>query len=74
MAEKKEYKSDLKVINVGLQLFHEALVAQDVKTTQLQWTPPIKQDPAVIDALNSVSSTEIKEKIELANENAVNFH
>ena len=73
MAEKKEYKSDLKVINVGLQLFHEALVAQNVKTTQLQWTPPIKQEAAVIDALNTVSAADIKEKIEAANESAVSY-
>ena len=34
MAE-KEYKSDLRVINIGTTLFYDALVAQGVKATQV---------------------------------------
>ena len=70
MAE-KTYKSDLKVINIGTQFFYDALVAQDVKATQIDWKPPVKQSAEVLDALNKISSPELKEKIEAANDKAV---
>ena len=70
MAE-KTYKSDLKVINIGTQFFYDALVAQDVKATQIEWKPPVKQSAEVLDALNKISSPELKEKIDAANDKAV---
>ena len=70
MAE-KEYKSDLRVINIGTTLFYDALVAQGVKATQLDWKPPVKQSAEVLNALNAISSPELKAKIDAANEVAV---
>jgi len=66
------YKSNLKVINVGLKFFYDALVAQDVKATQIQWKPPVKQPDAVLEAINRLSSADINAKIKEANERAVN--
>ena len=71
MAE-KEYSSDLRVINVGLQFFYDALVSQNVKATQLQWRPPFKVSAETTSSLNRISNPEIKAKIEAANESAVN--
>ncbi len=68
----KEYNSELRVINVGTQLFYDALVAQGVKATQLDWKPPVKQSQDVINALNAVCAPDIKAKIDAANEKAVN--
>ena len=70
MAE-KEYKSDLRVINIGTTLFYDALVAQGVKATQIDWKPPVKQSAEVLNALNAISSPELKAKIDAANEVAV---
>ena len=70
MAE-KEYKSDLRVINIGTTLFYDALVAQGVKATQIEWKPPVKQSAEVLDALNAISSPELKAKIDEANDKAV---
>ena len=56
MAE-KTYKSDLKVINIGTQFFYDALVAQDVKATQIDWKPPVKQKPAILQKLQQALLT-----------------
>ncbi len=36
-----------RVINIGLASFYEALVAQRVKATQLEWRPPVKQSEEI---------------------------
>lgn len=69
----KEYKSELRVINIGTQLFYDALVAQGVKAAQLDWKPPVKQSAEVLDALNAVASAGIKAKVEAANEKAAGY-
>ncbi len=33
-----------RIVNLGIQTFYEALLAQDVECVQIEWTPPIKQD------------------------------
>lgn len=57
----------LSVINLGLQRFFDALLAQGVQTAQLQWHPPYTDatngGPALSDAL--------REKIDAANRTAV---
>lgn len=32
----------LKVVNIGLQSFYDALIAQGVRAVQLEWTPPVE--------------------------------
>ncbi|MBQ7660466.1 MAG: DUF1116 domain-containing protein [Clostridia bacterium] len=70
MAE-KNYKSDLRVINIGTQFFYDALEAQGVKATQINWRPPVKQSEEVKAALAAVSTPELKAKIDAANQKAV---
>ena len=38
----KLFNSELKVINVGLEVFKEDLKAQGVKVVQVSWRPPPK--------------------------------
>jgi len=37
----------LRVINIGIQMFYDALLMQDAKVTQIEWQPPIKQSEEV---------------------------
>ncbi len=65
-------KSQLKVINIGLKFLHDALESQNIKTTQIQWSPPIKQKTSVLRALQALEGEEISRRICEANEQAVN--
>lgn len=67
-----EKKSGLRVINIGVQFFYDALVDQKIKATQLDWHPPVKQS-AEIQNLVSVylgEKSDLTEKIDAANEKA----
>lgn len=44
--------AELRVINVGLQDFYEALLAQGAKAAQIQWQPPIQQDEDIEELLD----------------------
>lgn len=37
-------KDKLSVINLGIEVFYDALVSQGIKATQIQWHPPVKQE------------------------------
>lgn len=37
----------LKVINIGLTHFHNALLTQKVKAVQIEWRPPVKQSEEI---------------------------
>lgn len=37
--QRKLLDSDLKVINVGMNIFYDALMVQDVKVIQVDWKP-----------------------------------
>lgn len=56
MEEKKcacnEHK--LKVVNIGLTRFYDALVAQDVKSAQLDWRPPFRQSEEIQNLLDMI--------------------
>jgi hypothetical protein len=41
----------LRVINIGLELFSEALTAQGVTVAQVAWAPPAQGDQELIDIL-----------------------
>jgi len=45
---------ELKVINIGLDIFKEALEAQDVKVVQVDWEVPAKGDEKVINILKKM--------------------
>lgn len=44
----------LSVINLGAELFAEALRQQEVPVVQVQWTPPAAQDEDLLDLLDNL--------------------
>ena len=42
----------LKIVNIGLPRFYEAIISQNVKAVQLDWRPPVKQSKEIEDLLN----------------------
>lgn len=61
----------LNVVNVGLTSFHADLDRQDVRVTQVDWTPPREYPPEVLEALAVLRSPENARRIEAANREAV---
>lgn len=54
VTEKKCDCKSLKVINIGLTSFYEALKVQKVKTVQLDWRPPVKQSAEIQSMLDDL--------------------
>lgn len=56
MSEKvlKLFKSDLQVVNVGLELFNDALIAQGVNSVHVSWQPPPKLEKELEDILSKI--------------------
>ena len=46
--------SELKVINIGLEIFKEALEAQNVRVAQVSWQMPIKLEKEYEDILSKI--------------------
>lgn len=46
---------EIKVINIGLEIFKDALEAQDVKVLQVDWEVPAKGDEKIIAILKKLS-------------------
>ncbi len=41
-----------RVINIGIQIFYDALIKQNVKATQIEWHPPVKQSKEMMELLD----------------------
>lgn len=56
MADKilKLFTSELKVINIGLEIFNDALKAQNVNSVQVTWQPPPKLEKEYEDILSKI--------------------
>ncbi len=50
----KLFTSELKVINVGLEIFNDALKTQGVEVTQVTWQPPPKLEKEYEDILSRI--------------------
>lgn len=48
------FKSELKVINLGLDIFAENLIAQGVEAVQAAWEPPAAGDHGMIETLKKI--------------------
>jgi len=48
------FTSELKVINIGLELFRDALEAQGVDVAQVSWQMPIKIEKEYEDILSKI--------------------
>lgn len=56
MVEKRNklFDSELKVINIGLETFKDALEAQNVPVAQVAWEKPIKLEKEYEDILSKI--------------------
>jgi len=50
----KLFTSELKVINIGLEIFNDALKAQDVSVAQVSWQPLPKLEKEYEDILSKM--------------------
>ena len=72
MSENSERNDNkLRVINIGLPFFYEALKSQECKAVQIDWNLPVKRSAAVTDLLHVVNQDILKNKIRAANDKAV---
>jgi hypothetical protein len=46
--------SDLNVVNIGLDIFYNALKLQNVKVVDVNWNPPPKLDKETEDLLDKI--------------------
>jgi hypothetical protein len=46
--------SELKVVNIGLEIFHNALKLQNIKVVDVNWSPPPKLDKETEDLLDKI--------------------
>lgn len=66
-------KEKLRVVNVGLTSFYDALKAQDCKATQIDWRPPVKLDAALSALVEKLCSGELGQTIDRANSDAADM-
>ena len=46
--------SDLRVINVGLEMFAESLADQSAEVVRVNWKPPVELDPEIEEILDDL--------------------
>ena len=46
--------SELNVVNIGLEIFHNALKLQNIKVVDVNWSPPPKLDKETEDLLDKI--------------------
>jgi hypothetical protein len=46
--------SELNVVNIGLEIFHNALKLQNIKVIDVNWSPPPKLDKETEDLLDKI--------------------
>ncbi|QIK64320.1 DUF1116 domain-containing protein [Leucobacter viscericola] len=65
------FASTLKPVNLGLDMFADDLRTQGADPVLMDWTPPGGGDPEVISALSRLERPELAEKIDAANQVAL---
>ncbi|GAT72685.1 DUF1116 domain-containing protein [Microbacterium hydrocarbonoxydans] len=71
MSVNELFSTGLKPVNLGLDMFAEDLQAQGVQPVLMDWTPPGGGDPEVIAALSRLEDPAVAEKIDAANQVAL---
>jgi hypothetical protein len=46
--------SELNIVNIGLEIFHNALKLQNIKVVDVNWSPPPKLDKETEDILDKI--------------------
>ena len=67
MAEK------MKILNLGISSFYDALVSQDCTVAQIDWHPPVKLSRELEEQLAFVTQGALAQKIDQANEEAADM-
>lgn len=49
------FHTQLKIVNVGLESFYEAMLDQNVPVCHIDWKPPAGGDPRLIEILEKLS-------------------
>ena len=57
----KLFQSEIKTVNMGLESFHRALLAQGKQSAQVDWAPPAGADPEMIALLDLLTDPRIDE-------------
>lgn len=65
------FTSDLRPVNVGLQMFADDLIEQGASVTQVEWTPPGRGQQNILRALEKVESLSRSALIDRANDEVV---
>lgn len=60
------FEQDLKVINIGTDLFSEMMIEQGVKTLNVDWTPPKVENNEMLASLKKLYSEEIEKANQIA--------
>ena len=63
----------IKIVNLGISSFYDALVNQDCKAAQIDWHPPVKLSQEVGQWVTATTSGELGAKIDEANEAAADM-
>ena len=63
----------LKIVNLGISSFYEALVNQDCEAVQIDWHPPVKLSDDLKRIVDATMEGEIAAKIDEANEAAADM-
>ena len=64
---------EMKIVNLGISSFYDALVNQDCKVAQIDWHPPVKLSEEVQEWLKETTTGELAAKIDEANEAAADM-
>ncbi|WP_242694137.1 DUF1116 domain-containing protein [Proteiniclasticum aestuarii] len=64
------FNSELKVVNLGMDLFKEDISLQHTDAVQVKWNPPGGGDPKLIEALGKLQDNE---KVDQANDQALDI-
>lgn len=59
------------VVNIGIEMFKDDIARQGAPVVHLDWRPPGGSNPAVVAALDKLAEPALAERIERANEQAV---
>lgn len=65
------FHSDVNAVTVGIEFISEDIKKQGAKATQLEWSPPARGNDHLIELLDKLDRSGVREKIEAANKEAV---
>ena len=63
----------MKVINIGISSFYDALAEQGVEVAQIDWKPPVKINDELANKVKEIMASDFAEKMNKANDDAVNM-